>query len=39
MIDSSDGDWEYPAFWALALLAVFLLGDGALVLAPSPSFF
>jgi len=27
------------AFWALALLAVFLLGDGALVLAPSPSFF
>lgn len=39
LFSNKDGGWEYPAFWALALLAVFLLGDGALVLAPSPSFF
>ena len=23
------GGWEYPAFWAAALLVLFLLGDGA----------
>ncbi len=27
------GGWEYPAFWAVALLAQFLLGDGAYALA------
>jgi putative oxidoreductase len=32
------GGWEYPAFWAAALLVLFLLGDGAWTLAPSPDF-
>ena len=31
------GGWEYPAFWAAALVALFLLGDGALTLLPSPT--
>ena len=30
------GGWEYPAFWAAALLVLFLLGDGAWALKPSP---
>ena len=29
------GGWEYPAFWAIALVAQALLGDGALALRPS----
>jgi putative oxidoreductase len=28
------GGWEYPAFWAVALLVQALLGDGAWALAP-----
>ena len=31
------GGWEYPAFWAAALVALFLLGDGPWTLVPSPS--
>jgi putative oxidoreductase len=31
------GGWEYPAFWAAALVALFLLGDGPWTLLPSPS--
>src|SRR5215217_3126095 len=30
------GGWEFPAFWAAALLALALLGDGAYALAPTP---
>jgi len=30
------GGWEYPAFWAAALFAVFLMGDGAVTLVASP---
>jgi putative oxidoreductase len=30
------GGWEFPAFWAVALLALALLGDGAYALAPTP---
>jgi putative oxidoreductase len=30
------GGWEYPAFWTAALLAVFLMGDGAITLVASP---
>ncbi|KMM73925.1 LysR family transcriptional regulator [Xanthomonas sp. NCPPB 1128] len=26
------GGWEYPAFWALALVVLFLIGDGRFVL-------
>jgi putative oxidoreductase len=29
------GGWEYPAFWAIALAAQALLGDGAYALRPS----
>ena len=25
---NSGGGWEYPAFWAVALVVLFLLGDG-----------
>jgi putative oxidoreductase len=30
------GGWEYPAFWAAALLVQFLLGDGPWTLVHSP---
>lgn len=36
--DRPGGGWEYPAFWAVSLLAVVLLGDGALALASTPFF-
>lgn len=29
------GGWEFPAFWAIALVAQALLGDGAFALRPS----
>jgi putative oxidoreductase len=29
------GGWEFPAFWAIALVAQALLGDGAYALRPS----
>jgi len=29
------GGWEYPAFWTVALLVQFLIGDGAYALRPS----
>ena len=32
------GGWEYPAFWAIALLVQVLIGDGALVLWRTPGF-
>lgn len=38
LFSNADGGWEYPAFWAAALVAVFLLGDGKAVLLASPSF-
>jgi putative oxidoreductase len=31
------GGWEYPAFWAIALIALALAGDGAYALVPTPS--
>jgi putative oxidoreductase len=37
LFSNKDGGWEYPAFWSAALLAVFLLGDGAGTLLPSPA--
>jgi putative oxidoreductase len=36
LFTNKDGGWEYPAFWAAALLVQFLLGDGAWALVPSP---
>ncbi len=29
MFANNGGGWEYPAFWAVALCVLFLLGDGA----------
>ncbi len=29
------GGWEYPAFWAISLIALMLLGDGAYALRPA----
>jgi len=31
-----NGGWEYPAFWAVALLVQALVGDGAYALLPTP---
>lgn len=31
-----NGGWEYPAFWAVALLVQALVGDGAWALLPTP---
>jgi putative oxidoreductase len=38
LFSNKDGGWEYPAFWAATLVALFLLGDGAAVLVASPPF-
>jgi putative oxidoreductase len=35
LFSNPDGGWEYPAFWAAALIALFLLGDGAATLLSS----
>jgi putative oxidoreductase len=34
---NKDGGWEYPAFWAAALLVQFLVGDGVWTLIRSPA--
>ena len=39
LFTNKDGGWEYPAFWAVALVVSFLLGDGAWTLWPSPKVF
>jgi putative oxidoreductase len=36
MFANPGGGWEYPAFWAIALVVLFLLGDGAMALKPAP---
>jgi putative oxidoreductase len=36
LFSNKDGGWEYPGFWAAALLVQFLLGDGSFTLVPSP---
>jgi len=33
--NNKGGGWEYPAFWATALVAFILLGDGRCALRPS----
>ena len=37
LFSNKGGGWEYPAFWAAALVALFLLGDGAATLMASPA--
>lgn len=32
---NKDGGWEYPAFWALTLVVLALLGDGVYALGPA----
>ena len=35
LFTNKDGGWEFPVFWAVALLVQALLGDGAWALVPS----
>jgi putative oxidoreductase len=35
LFTNKGGGWEYPAFWAVSLVVLSLLGDGALALRPS----
>lgn len=39
LFSNPDGGWEYPAFWTATLFILFLLGDGAAALVPSPLLF
>lgn len=39
LFTNPDGGWEFPAFWAAALLAIFLLGDGAFTALPTAALF
>jgi len=36
LFTNANGGWEYPAFWALAMVALALIGDGAYALLPTP---
>ena len=36
IFSNAGGGWEFPAFWAVALVVQALLGDGALALAREP---
>ena len=33
---NTNGGWEYPAFWALTLVALALIGDGHYAMTPPP---
>lgn len=35
MFSNKGGGWEYPAFWTVALIVLYLLGDGAYALRPT----
>jgi putative oxidoreductase len=35
LFTNKGGGWEYPALWTVALVALYLLGDGALALKPA----
>jgi len=36
MFANKGGGWEYPAFWTVALIVQFMLGDGPFALLHSP---
>jgi putative oxidoreductase len=36
VFSAPNGGWEYPAFWAVALVVQALVGDGAYALLPTP---
>lgn len=35
LFTNKGGGWEYPALWTIALVALYLLGDGAMALRPA----
>jgi putative oxidoreductase len=35
LFTNKGGGWEYPAFWVVALIVLFLLGDGVYALKPT----
>lgn len=35
LFTNNGGGWEYPAFWTIGLVALYLLGDGAMALRPA----
>ena len=35
LFTNKGGGWEYPAFWTVGLVALYLLGDGAMALLPA----
>jgi putative oxidoreductase len=35
LFTNKGGGWEYPAFWTIGLVALYLLGDGAMALRPA----
>ena len=35
LFTNAGGGWEYPAFWAISLVALSLIGDGAFALLPA----
>ena len=34
LFTNKGGGWEFPAFWMIALVVLYLLGDGAMALRP-----
>jgi putative oxidoreductase len=34
LFTNKGGGWEYPAFWVVGLIILYLLGDGAMALRP-----
>lgn len=35
LFTNNGGGWEYPAFWTVGLVVLYLLGDGAMALRPA----
>lgn len=35
LFTNKGGGWEFPAFWTVALIVLYLLGDGAMALKPT----
>lgn len=35
LFTNKGGGWEYPAFWTVGLIVLYLLGDGAMALKPA----
>ncbi len=37
LFTNANGGWEYPAFWALAMIVLAFIGDGVWALVPTPT--